>query len=74
MINQTKAIKLVKIYDYVCEKYEQELKYHCERFTNNNQPVFTDQEIITIYLFALYEEQKIKFFTDVFYGLLCDSI
>ena len=60
MINQTKAIKLVKIYDYVCEKYEQELKYHCERFTNNNQPVFTDQEIITIYLFALYEEQKIK--------------
>lgn len=59
MINQTKAIKLVKIYDYVCEKYEQELKYHCQRFTNNNQPGFTDQEIITIYLFALYEEQKL---------------
>jgi hypothetical protein len=60
MINQTKALKLIKIYDYVCEKYEQELKYHCERFTNSNQPCFTDQEVITIYLFSLYEEQKIK--------------
>lgn len=60
MINQTKALKLIKIYDYVCKKYEQELKYSCERFSNNNQPVFTDQEIITIYLFSIYEEQKFK--------------
>jgi hypothetical protein len=35
MINQTKALKLIKIYDYVCKKYEQELKYSCERFSNN---------------------------------------
>ncbi|MFA5300093.1 MAG: transposase, partial [Lutibacter sp.] len=60
MINQTKALKLIKIYDYVCKKYEQELKYSCERFSNNNQPVFTDQEVITIYLFSIYEEQKFK--------------
>lgn len=49
MINQTKATKLIKTYQYVCEKYEQELKYHCERFSNNNQPDFTDQEVLTIY-------------------------
>jgi hypothetical protein len=60
MINQTKASKLIKLYQYVCEKYEEELKYHCQRFTNNNKPKFTDQEIITIYLFALHEEQKMK--------------
>lgn len=60
MINQTKATKLIKIYQYVCDKYEEELKYHCERFTNNNHPNFTDQEVITIYLFSVYEEQKFK--------------
>ncbi len=60
MINQTKATKLIKIYDYVCQKYEEELKYHCERFTNNNKPEFTDQEVITIYLFSVFEEQKLK--------------
>lgn len=60
MINQTKASKLIKIYQYVCDKYEQELKYTCERFSNNNKPEFTDQEIMTIYLFSIYEEQKFK--------------
>jgi len=60
MINQTKETKLIKIYQYVCDKYEEELKYHCERFSNNNQPNFTDQEVITIYLFSVIEEQKFK--------------
>jgi len=60
MINQTKALKLIKIYEYVCEKYENELKYVCQRFSNNNCPEFTDQEVITIYLFSIYEEQKFK--------------
>lgn len=60
MINQTKALKLIKIYEYVCEKYEFELKYLCERFSNNKLPEFTDQEVITIYLFSIYEEQKLK--------------
>ena len=60
MINQAKASKLIKIYQYVCDKYEEELKYTCERFSNNNKLEFTDQEIMTIYLFSVYEEQKIK--------------
>ena len=60
MINQTKALKLIKIYQYVCDKYEEELKYTCERFSNNNKPEFADQEIMTIYLFSVYEEQKFK--------------
>lgn len=60
MINQTKALKLIKIYHYVCDKYEEELQYHCERFSPNNKPEFTDQEVITIYLFSVYEEQKFK--------------
>ncbi len=31
-----------------------------ERFINNKNPEFTDQEILTIYLFCVYEEQRFK--------------
>jgi hypothetical protein len=44
--------KLVKIYCYVCEQYEKDLQYLCQRFSNNNNPEFTGQEAITIYLFG----------------------
>ena len=37
-----KKLNLVKIYCYVCHRFEIELKYLCERFSNNNQPEFTD--------------------------------
>ena len=60
MINQAKALKLIKLYQYVCDKYESELQYHCQRFTNNNRPDFTDQEVMTIYLFSIHEEQRFK--------------
>jgi hypothetical protein len=60
MIPKDKAIKLVKIYCYVCEQYENELKYLCQRFSNNNKPVFTDQEAITIYLYVMQVEQHFK--------------
>lgn len=60
MINQAKASKLIKLYYYVCEKYDSELQWCCERFTNNNKPEFTDQEVMTIYLFAVLEEKRFK--------------
>lgn len=60
MINQTKSMILIQIYEYVCEKHETELKYYCERLSNNCNPEFTDQEIITIYLFCSYEKQRFK--------------
>jgi hypothetical protein len=60
MISEAKSIKLVKIYLYICERYDEDLKYHCQRFSNNDQPEFTDQEIMTIYLFAVIEEQRFK--------------
>lgn len=60
MINQTKAIKLIKIYQYVCNEYQEQLQFHCQRFSPNNNLEFTDQEVISIYLFSIYEEQKFK--------------
>jgi hypothetical protein len=58
MIATVKATKLVKIYCYVCECYENELQYHCERFSNNKYPAFTDQEAITLYLYVMHVEQR----------------
>jgi len=52
MISGRKELKLIQIYMYVCELYEQELQYYCYRQSNNKNPDFTDQEIITVYLFA----------------------
>ena len=55
-----KDYKLIKIYEYVCQKFEESLKYQCERFSNNNNPKFTDQEIITIYLFSMHYQGIFK--------------
>lgn len=58
MINQPKAVKLVKIYSIICDRFEKDLKYTCERFSNNNKQNLTDEEIMTIYLFTVQEEQR----------------
>lgn len=60
MIPKVLASKLVEIYFYVCEKYEKELKFSCQRFSNNSKPIFTDQEIMTIYLFAISQEERFQ--------------
>jgi len=58
MINQTKALKLIKIYSVICDRFEKDLKYTCERFSNNDKQDLTDKEIMAIYLFAVEEEQR----------------
>lgn len=58
--SNNKDYKLVKIYDYVCEKFEEHLQFECERFSNNNEPKLTDQEIITIYLFVMHHQGIFK--------------
>jgi len=60
MIPWEKALQLTAIYLYISELYESELQFVCQRFSNNNRPEFTDQEIITIYLFVMHSEQRFK--------------
>jgi hypothetical protein len=60
MIPEVKNLKLIKIYFYICQKNDEDLKYHCERFSNKNQLKLTDQEIMTIYLFVIEEEKRTK--------------
>lgn len=52
--------KLIAIYFFICEKYEKELKYQCMRFSNNAAPAFTDEEVLTIYFFAMIEERRFR--------------
>ncbi len=58
--SNNKDYKLVKIYDYFCEKFEKHLQFECERFSNNNKPKLTDQGVITIYLFVMDHQRIFK--------------
>jgi len=60
MIPEAKAVKLIEIYFYIDKRYNEDLKYCCERFSNNDKPALTDQEIMTIYLYTIHEEQRYK--------------
>jgi hypothetical protein len=60
MISKVKELKLISIYLYICDIYNLKLSASCERFSNNNHPVFTDQEVMTIYLYAMNIEQRLK--------------
>lgn len=60
MIIKDKECKLIEIFFYVCEKYEKELRFSCERFSNNNEPKFSDAELMTVYLFVVNHEQQFK--------------
>lgn len=55
-----KAIELIALYYYVCECYVRELRWHCQRFSNNSSQDITDEELITIYLYCLMYENKRK--------------
>ena len=37
---------------YICDVYQFSLKFNCQRFSNNANPVFTDEELLTVYLFC----------------------
>lgn len=54
-------LQLIQLYFYVCEIYEEELKWHCQRFTKNQvEPLFSDQELLTTYLYAMAFEKQFK--------------
>jgi hypothetical protein len=60
MILKVKELKLISIYLYICDIYDSKLRNACARFSNNNHPDFTDQEVITIYLYAMNVEHRLK--------------
>ena len=54
-------LQLIQLYFYVCEIYEEELQWHCQRFTKNQaSPAFSDQELLTTYLYAMAFERRFR--------------
>ncbi len=51
-----RKVELVKIYDHVCEKFEESLQYELQRFSNNDRPGLTDRGIAAIYLFVIQHQ------------------
>lgn len=60
MIPKVKEHNLISMFLYISDLYNMELKFSCQRFSNNANPAFSDEEIMTIYLFAMTNEQKFK--------------
>ena len=50
MIPKAKALKLIAIYLYICQLHGNELKHLSQRYSNNDEPEFINQEITTIYI------------------------
>ena len=59
-MTDNQALKLVEMFLKISDLYDEELRYHCQRFSNNNEPDFTDAELITIYLFCMIHEERFK--------------
>ncbi len=60
MILKVKEFKLIAIHLYISDIYSNKLKYFSRRFSNKSDPDFTDQEIMTIYLYVMQIEQRFK--------------
>lgn len=50
-------IQLIQLYLLVCHVYDTQPETCFQRLSNNSQPLFTDQELVTIYLFAHLQGQ-----------------
>ncbi len=48
-------LQLIQLYLGVCSVYDKHPMLKYERLSNNWQPTFTDQELITIYLFGHFQ-------------------
>lgn len=54
-----KELNMIKLYCYICEKYNENLCWNVQRFSRNgNNGYITDVEIITIYIYCSCYEEK----------------
>ena len=52
-----RKLQLIHLYCFVCQCYDNYPCLHFQRMSNNSSPVFTDQEVLTIYLFGTLQRQ-----------------
>ena len=49
---------LIRLYLYICHHYQGHLWVLAQRLSNNDQPQFTDEEVLTIYLFGIVRKHR----------------
>ena len=49
---------LISLFLYICEHYKRHLCVVAQRLTNNDNPDFTDEEVLTIYLYGIIKKKK----------------
>jgi hypothetical protein len=61
-------IQLIQIYLFVCQTYDTRSRTCFQRLSNNQKPIFTDQELITIWFFGhlngFFNKQQIYHFIE----------
>ena len=50
-------IRLIILYVYISVEFDKDLRVYCQRFTNNNNPEFTDEEVITVFLYGIMQKR-----------------
>ena len=50
--------RLITIYLYVCKHYQENLWIYSQRMSNDADLSFSDEEVITIYLFAVVDKHR----------------
>ncbi len=48
---------LITVFVYVCEQYKINLWPMCQRFSNNNNPKFRDDELLTIFIYGIMKRR-----------------
>ena len=49
---------LIRLYLYICHHYQGHLWVLTQRLSNNDQPTFTDEEVLTIYPFGIVKKHR----------------
>jgi hypothetical protein len=60
---------LIAVYLSVCEQFKSGLWQYVRRFSNNMNPEFTDEEVMTIYLFGIIQKRRT---VKEIYDYICD--
>lgn len=50
--------QLIGLYCYLSEQYDAHLWVHAQRFSPHNTPRFSDAEVLTVYIFGLWQELR----------------
>lgn len=50
--------ELIATYLYICKHYEENLWIYCQRMSNHADLSFSDEEVITLYLFGIIDKHK----------------